>query len=130
MRRTVCSMPAIVAAIPLQLLAIGIARRLGDEAPGQLDVALLECLDGRRKIGVGRFRQRHQAEQCVRHAAAGGQHHRFARIGRCLDDFSDAAETAGVGDAGTPKFMYDPLVHASHAPVTLRAFLSLPNHIS
>ena len=68
------------------------------------------------EIVVGLFRQRDQLEQGVGDAAAGGQHHRFARIGRGLDDVGDPAEAGGVGDAGTPKFMYDPIIHAAHAP--------------
>ena len=55
-------------------------------------------------------------EQRVGDAAAGGQHHRLARIRGRLDDVGDAAEAVGVCDARAAEFMHDPVVHASHAP--------------
>ena len=69
-------------------------------------------IDGLLKVPVRPFSQGDRGQQPIGYAAAGRQHHRFARIERPFDDVGDAAKAGGVGDAGTSKLVYDPVVHA------------------
>ncbi len=57
---------------------------------------------------VLRFGARHQAEQRVRDAATGREHHAQPTGRQRFEDVGDALETLGVRDRRTAEFMYDP----------------------
>jgi len=116
-----------VAQIPLQPLAIGIARPpLETMLRAQLDVArflIASMADvNRRPPPPGRFRPSvHQAYQCgpSRRGRADNHHRLRADLGRFLQRFSSRPRTGNSPAVGRPleppKFMYESqLVHALH----------------
>ena len=57
---------------------------------------------------VLRFGTRDEAEQRIRDAATGREHHAQAAGRERFEDVGDALETLGVRDRRTTEFVYDP----------------------
>ena len=64
--------------------------------------------------------ERHQAQQRVRHALAGGQDHGQTGGRRGLEDGRDLAEAVGVSDARPPELVHDPGIGFAHRQRDLR----------
>ena len=58
--------------------------------------------------------QRHQAQQRVRHAAAGGQHDAGPGRRQRFDDGRHSTEAVGVGNARPPELVHDPGIGLGH----------------
>jgi hypothetical protein len=54
------------------------------------------------------FRPGNEAQERVRDAPTGGEHHTQGTGRKLLEDLSDALETLGVRDRRTAEFVYDP----------------------
>ena len=103
-----------VAAIALEGGAITLRALGAEELGGDCKMTVAQLGDFRAHALVLALGERHEAQQCIRDAAARGQYDGQTPCGRGFEYGRHFAEAVGVGDARPPELVHDPGIGLDH----------------